>query len=429
MIDLSFLKGNTVGVVGLGKTGQATVDALEASGIAYKTWDDKVNDISKKEDFLKKLDLIIWSPGIDFNKHEVAQKAISQNIEIICDLELLYRACPNATYLGITGTNGKSTTVTLMQFILERSGIKSQLGGNIGNAALSLEMLDETGIYVLELSSYQIELIKNMQFAAGGLLNLNSDHLDRHGSMENYANIKKKLLDNSKIKVISIDDSYCEEIANTMNDKITISVNGKDANIVVKNDKLKDFDLTIMPVNDLMHLKGKHNYQNLAFAYTILRNATKISVDNIILGILNFPGIKHRQQLIREVNGVAYINDSKATNCDATEQALRTYENIHWIVGGRSKPGGFQSLSPYLNRIKKAYIIGECENELVDFFNNNNFTNYEICKTLKNSMKSIKSNVEKGDIVLLSPACASWDQFESFEHRGDEFIKLCSDLN
>lgn len=412
---------------------------MEKADIKYKTWDDSINNYSPLEgesksqsdfgggnitDFLTGLDLIVWSPGIDVNEHIIAKQAREHNIEIICDIELLQRACPKATYLGITGTNGKSTTVSLMYHILQENGVKSQLGGNIGNPAMSLEMLEEGGIYVIELSSYQLELIKNMEFDAGGVLNLANDHLARHKTMENYMNIKASLLDKSRIKVISIDDDYCKKQADNMKDKITVSVTGKDANIQVKNGWLNDFELSIMQVDKLQYLKGVHNEQNISFAYALLRYATKLSVDHIMVGILRFKGLKHRQQLVRVVNGVSFINDSKATNCDSTATALEVYDNMLWIVGGQSKGGEFNSLSKYLNKIKKAYIIGECESELIEFFNENNYSHYEICKTLDVAMTKAKEDAKEGDVVLLSPACASWDQFDSFEHRGDSFIEL-----
>jgi UDP-N-acetylmuramoylalanine--D-glutamate ligase len=421
MINLSFLKGKIVGVVGLGKTGQATISALKDSNIKYKTYDDKENP---DKDFLNDLDLIVWSPGIDVNTHEVAKQAKQQNIKIVCDIQLLYQACPDALFIGITGTNGKSTTVSLIDFILKQNGVESELGGNIGNPALSLRPLDKNGVYTIELSSYQLELIENMKFAAGGILNLSNDHLERHKNMQNYMDIKFKLLEKSKIKVISVDDEYCKNQAEKMKDKITVSVVGNDANVKVVNNRLLDFDLNIMQVDNLPYLKGKHNQQNIAFAYTILRTATKLSVDDIILGILRFKGLKHRQQLVKTEKGVLYINDSKATNCDAASVALEAYENVFWIVGGQSKAGGFDSLSKYLPKIKKAYIIGECEQELVEFFNKYNFDKFEVCKTLEKAVEKSRQEASKGDNVLLSPACASWDQFTSFEHRGDEFIKF-----
>lgn len=424
MIDLSFLKGKKVGVVGLGKTGLATVESLEKSGVECKTYDDKSH---QDKDFLKDLDLIVWSPGIDSNEHEIAIKAKEKGIELVCDIDLLYRACSNAIYIGVTGTNGKSTTVSLMHHILQTNGVKSQLGGNIGNPALSLEPLDQSGVYVIELSSYQLELLKDIKFAAGGILNLAQDHLARHKTMENYADIKAGLLDKSKIKVVSIDDEYCSNISNSLDDKITVSVKG-DANIKLVNGIINDFDLDIMQVDNLQYLKGSHNYQNIMFAYALIRNATKLSVNNIVLGILSFKGLSHRQQLTKTVDGVAYINDSKATNCDATERALTTYENILWIVGGQSKDGGFNTLSPYLNRIKKSYIIGACEEELVEFFDQNNYQEYEVCKTLDVAIARIHRDGVAGDVALLSPACASWDQYKSFEHRGDHFKELVEKL-
>jgi UDP-N-acetylmuramoylalanine--D-glutamate ligase len=424
MIDLSFLKGKKVGVVGLGKTGQATVEALKSSGVECKTYDDKSNP---DKNFLDSLDMIVWSPGIDPNEHEMAIKAKERGIELVCDVDLLYRSCPKAVYIGVTGTNGKSTTVSLIQHILEENGIKSQLGGNIGNPAMGLEMLDETGAYVIELSSFQLELLKDIRFEVGGLLNISKDHLVRHKTMGNYADIKASLLDKSKIRVVSIDDEYCRAISDKLEDKITVSVEGE-ANLKLVNGRIDDFDLDIMQVDNLPYLKGKHNYQNIMFAYTMVRNATKIPVENIILAVLKFNGLKHRQQLVRIIDGVSFINDSKGTNCDATETALGTYENIMWILGGQAKGGGFDSLAPYLSKVKKAYIIGECEAELVEFFDKHNYNNYEVCKTLDVAVDKSSLDAEEGDCVLLSTACASWDQFDSFEHRGDTFIKLVEGL-
>jgi UDP-N-acetylmuramoylalanine--D-glutamate ligase len=430
MIDLSSLKSNKpVAVFGLGVSGMTSLKALVQSGFDVFAWDDnedkrnaaiaygaKICDLV--QDMPADLSFLVLSPGVPLTHpkpHEVVLKAQSRGIEILSDIELLYRANPKATYIGITGTNGKSTTTALIGHILKLTdNHKVEVGGNIGTPALALNGLDESDIYVLELSSYQVDLCPTFKPDISILLNITPDHLERHGGIDGYANTKAKIFGPNSYNIIAADDIYCQNILKSLPPENTQSF--------TMNDSL-DIDLTNLPC-----LRGVHNIQNAMAAYFACKKAG-LSNDQIENGLRSFAGLKHRQNLVRTINGVAYINDSKATNDEASAKALSSFDApIFWIVGGQSKGPEYPACRPYFERVKTAFIIGEDTDDLKRYLSTHN-VNFEVCHTMDTAVEKSYLAAAKGATVLLSPAAASWDQYKNFEHRGDHFEKLVNQLN
>lgn len=419
--------GKTIGVYGLGKAGRGAVDALLAAGAIVYAWDDKPESregtkgtvVPVAEWPWEKIKTLVLSPGIPLTHpqpHEIVDIAKKAGAEIICDVEVLYRLAPDATYVGITGTNGKSTTTALIGHILKSVGKNVQVGGNIGIAATSLPLLGKGGIYVLELSSYQLDLVNTAHFHIAVFLNITPDHLDRHGDMEGYIRAKRHLFDRQRAgdkDIIAVDDDYTKQVARDLR--------GSEAEVIEVSADMPPEGIT---PTSFKRLPGRHNVQNMALAYNA---ALQLGVphEEILEAIGTFSGLDHRLQLIAEKHGVAFINDSKATNAVATEQALNSFpDNIYWILGGLPKEGGIAELSGYFPRIKHAFLIGKAADEFARTLEGK--VPYTQCGTLEKAFAEAATMAKKngGGTVLLSPACASWDQFKSFEHRGQVFAEL-----
>lgn len=435
MILVPFLNGKTVAVMGLGKSGTATVKALLASGAVVWAWDDKeaaraaadFDLVNLHEADLSRIDLLVWSPGIPHTHpadkaNPVAARARAAGKKVVCDVELLALAKPGNRFLAITGTNGKSTTTTLLTHVLKAAGREVAAGGNLGTAALDMPDLGPQGRYVLELSSYQLELVEDLRLEAAVLLNITPDHLGRHGGMEGYAAAKRSIFGRTSTAIIGIDDEQCRAMAAALG-AITISADTY-ADLSAPDGILRDKNAVICDLTRIATLPGRHNWQNACAVYAMAR-ADGIEPAVIAAALATYPGLAHRQELVRELNGVAYVNDSKATNADAVEKALVCYERIHWIIGGQSKEGGIASLRPHFGRIAHAYLIGEAA---TDFAATLGGVPYTLCGTLDLAIAKAHEAAQAGETVLLSPACASWDQFTSFEHRGDVFRKLVEGL-
>ena len=447
MIILPFASGKTYGVVGLGKSGRATVASLIASGASIVAWDDgeKSRESAAKE-FpgitiapvaewnYTALAALIMSPGI-FLSHPAVVTAQRHHIEVIGDVELLYRAQPEAMYLCITGTNGKSTTTTLIAHVLKACGKTVEVGGNLGTPALALAPLDARGIYVLELSSYQLDLVTTTRFQTALLLNISPDHLDHHGSMEHYIDAKRHIFDRmekSDVAIVGIDDAASQIICRTMLDEnvqrvIPISVTQTAGNgVYVKRGILYNkLDGLEADISNIKSLRGEHNWQNAAAAYVACL-VNGCAHDDIIRAMHTYPGLAHRMEWLGSVKGVQYVNDSKATNADAAEKALKTYDDIYWIIGGVAKEGGIEPLARYFPKIRKAYLIGEateCFKKTLEGHVPNT-----ACGTLEKAFEAatLDAMLEKkpNAVVLLAPACASFDQFPNFEVRGQAFVTL-----
>ena len=447
MIPVPFLKGKRVAVMGLGKSGTATARALLASGAGVMAWDDNegarriaaeagvpIGDPRAID--IAKADVLVWSPGIPHTHpqpHDVAVKARAAQVPVVCDVELLARAKPDHRFVAITGTNGKSTTTTLLAHVLAEAGIAVAAGGNLGTAALDLPELPGEGRYVLELSSYQLELVYSLKLGVAVLLNITPDHLGRHGGMAGYIAAKRRIFDMvvpGGAAVIGIDDGPCRAMAAELSRLglrvVPISAEtALDDGVSAPDGVLLDNGKEVFDLKTLPRLPGRHNWQNACAVYAAAR-AEGVPAKVIVAALASYPGLAHRQELIATIDGISWINDSKATNADATEKALVCYESIHWIIGGQAKEGGIASLEPHFGRIRHAYLIGEAAEAFAATLEGK--VAFSRCGTLAAAVSAASRAAKPGEVVLLSPACASWDQFKSFEHRGDTFRDLVGGL-
>ncbi len=450
-IDLGFFGGLTVAVLGLGKSGLSAARALKAGGAEVWAWDD--NEASRQraaEEDLTLVDLqscdwtqpisLILSPGIPHSfpaPHPATELARKHNCEIISDIELLARAQRGVRFVGITGTNGKSTTTALIGHILEQAGRRVAVGGNLGIPALELEPLTQDGIYVLEMSSYQLEITQSITFDVALLLNISPDHLDRHGGFEGYVAAKKLIFHRQTrpcTAVIGTDDDTSRGIfadLSAANEQNVVPVSGKSVakgGAYVFGGSLIDDSAgkaeAVLDLTELPNLPGDHNAQNAAAAYAVAR-ALGVSREDILAGLRSFGGLPHRQEMVGEVDGVRYVNDSKATNADAAARALACYDLIYWIAGGRAKEGGLDGLESFYPRIAEVFLIGEAEAAFASVLEGRLPVNR--CGTLAKAVgaaamaAAARKDPENAPVVLLSPACASFDQFPNFEARGDAF--------
>lgn len=446
-------KGKSVGVFGLGKSGSATIASLLESGATVYASDDnaKAREALPKGERLhavphaewkwEALDAVILAPGVPLTHprpHDVVVMSNGHNVPVIGDVELLLSAQSEATVIGITGTNGKSTTTALIAHILKEAGKDVEVGGNLGTPVLSMKPLGKGGIYVLELSSYQLDLLRTARIHVACLLNFSPDHIDRHGTMEGYIAAKKHIFDrqqSSDIAIIGIDDAYGEALARTLIGErqrkvlpvaLTQNVNG---GITVDAQGMLDDGQTKIAINIFPRLKGKHNWQNAAFAFAACKQVG-LDEKNIVCGMETFPGLAHRLEWVAKVSGVEFINDSKATNADASSKALDAYEVIYWIAGGKSKEGGIEALAHYFPRIRHAFLVGAAMDEFATTLEGN--VPYSRSGDLKTATRQAAELAFKerkdGATVLLSPACASFDQWPNFEVRGDAFREYALEI-
>jgi UDP-N-acetylmuramoylalanine--D-glutamate ligase len=449
MIDLRHLKGKRFAVMGLAKSGLATAKALNAAGVEILAWDDGesgraaaqaagigLTDLNTSD--LAGVEALLLSPGIPhtFPKpNAVAVRAKDAGIPIIGDIELLFKAQPKAAYIGITGTNGKSTTTALIGHILGLTGRPVQVGGNLGTPVLTFDPLGDDGIYVLEMSSYQLELIPSVSFNVAVLLNVTPDHLDRHGGMDGYIQAKRHIFQHPKrshTAIIGVDDEDCAKIFDELEASlecavVPISAERETKGVYVLDGKLYDGGAEpVIDLNGIAALPGRHNWQNAAAAFAAT-HAASVPVETILEGLRTFPGLAHRQQLVAEKDGVRFVNDSKATNADAASKALACYDPIYWIIGGLPKEGGIDGLEPFMPRIRHAFVIGQASEQFATWLDTHGVP-YTRCGDLETAVPAAtdlaRAEALSGATVLLSPACASWDQFKSFEHRGDVFAAL-----
>ncbi len=428
MADLSYLKklDKPVAILGLGVSGAAVANACRDSNVDCHLWDDHEEkrqgfiddgfDVIDFENDLSRYAAVIPAAGIKPN-HPTIQKAIDQKIPFKSDIDLLYGSAPKATYIGITGTNGKSTTTALLSHILKSVGKNHAMGGNIGIGATSLPSFDADGVYVLEMSSYQLEITQQPIFDISVLLNITPDHLAWHGTMENYAAAKEKIFRTKGQKqtaIIGIDD----DISRTIAEKLKNSAN-HDVVEISSSDTLPD------GLDQIETLKGAHNQQNIAAAYAVCKKLG-ITDHDFVTAVQSFPGLIHRQQIVATINGITFINDSKATNAESTSKALDSFDNIHWIAGGEHKGDDLSVLKEWYPKVKRAYLIGEAaplfEKDMIDTLK------YSNCETLEKAVFEAFENASDGDIILMSMACASFDQYPNFEKRGEHFIALIEQL-
>jgi len=452
MIDLQKLGDAPVAVLGVGATGQMTITALRASGITCYAWDDKeegrtaaaglgavVHELT--DEILKQCRFLVVAAGIPahYKAHPVVARARELQLRIVCDVDLLWRMAPDATYVGITGTNGKSTTTALIAHILRACGRRVALGGNEQIPALGIEMFtSKDDIYLLELSSYQLELCPTARFDHTVFLNLTPDHLDRYASHTEYGAAKMNILrprgdERRQTAAIGLDTPetakiFAEQSGLTQRQFIPISgqercLSGVSVIGRILFDDINNLRFDLTPARAL---PGPHNGQNAAAAYTICLQLG-LKPAEIIFNMIDFPGLAHRQQYVTTINGVDIVNDSKGTNVDATAKALACYDNIYWIAGGKPKELDFKTLAPFRDRIHGAYLIGEAMEPLAEWCRTNSIPHYK-SGTLKNAfdaaIREAATDRRRPVTVLLSPACASFDQFKNFEDRGEQFIAM-----
>jgi UDP-N-acetylmuramoylalanine--D-glutamate ligase len=458
---------NKIIVYGLGISGVSTATALSQKNFIIISTDDSqkaIEDNAQKYPNLNfknceqisfdKDTIISFAPGIPLyfpKPHKILEICQKTQAKLACDIEIFYELNhQNNDFIGITGTNGKSTTTALTGFIFEKLAIASKIGGNIGVACFEMPQNQNNFNYILEVSSYQLDLLTNTRFNIACLLNITPDHIDRHGSFENYIKSKKRIFLNQNFQdfaIIDIDNSNSlkifDDLKNNKNFKanliaistLEIPQNGVAVidNKVFVNLENQKFEFAIKPI-----LKGKHNHQNIAGALAIASchlikksQFTQQKIQQIIKIIEEFKGLKHRMQLVAKINDINFVNDSKATNAESTENALKSYENIFWILGGKAKEGGIEGLKPYFSKIQKAYLIGEASDNFAKILEKNSI-NYEKCQTLKNAFDKALIDAKSSNLIekniILSPACASFDQWKNFEERGDFFCKLVNDI-
>ena len=449
MIEPFPFAGFPVAVFGLGRSGLSAARALAAAGAEVRAWDDSEDARAKAEaGDIPLVDLygcdwsevttLVLSPGIPLTHpepHPVVTLAHDAGCEVVGDIELLARTMRDARYIGITGTNGKSTTTALVGHILSLAGQTVEVGGNLGTPALDLEPLDGSGSYVLEMSSYQLELTVSITFDIAALLNVTPDHIDRHGDFAGYLAAKEKIFHRQtrpRTAVVCVDDEPCRRVFDRLvaqDDQrvIEVAVGRRAAGGVYVLDGVlhDDLDGGAVPVIDLKEiatLPGGHNWQNAACAFAVARAAQVLApVAGACLG--SFPGLAHRMEQIALIDGVRYVNDSKATNAAAAARALACYDGIYWIAGGLAKEGGIAGLEPYFPRVAHAFLIGEAAADFAETLEGK--VPFTISGELDAavSQAALKARDEAGGqpVVLLSPACASFDQFTNFEARGDAF--------
>ena len=456
MIDLFYFKDLPVAVLGLGKSGLSAARALSKSGAEVWAWDDDEDKrLAAAEAGVTLVDLttchwdelttLVISPGIPHTHpepHPVAQLARKQGCEIICDVELLARAQRNASYLGVTGTNGKSTTTALIGHILRTGGREAEVGGNLGIPALDLEPLDSGGIYVLEMSSYQLELTLSITFDTAVLLNISPDHLDRHGGLDGYIAAKRRIFHRQtrpRSAIIGIDDEICRDIYDDLtaaNEQNIVPISGQGrivGGIYVDDGVLVDDSeghaVRALDLRPLPHLPGSHNWQNAAAAYAACK-ASGMQPPVIAACIESFPGLPHRQELLAVIDGVTYVNDSKATNADAAGKALGCYPAVYWIAGGQAKESGLDGLEPLFPHIVHAFLIGEAAEGFAGKLGDQvpATRSGDLATAVADAREMALADGRPDAVVLLSPAAASFDQFENFERRGEAFRTLVEAL-
>ncbi|MEO9635906.1 MAG: UDP-N-acetylmuramoyl-L-alanine--D-glutamate ligase [Parasphingorhabdus sp.] len=422
MIVSSAFSGKRYAILGLARSGMAVLESLHASGAELLAWDnreelresvaDKARIADPLESDLTGFEAIVVSPGVPLNSHPIAQKAAASGVPIIGDIELFAQArsaLPPHRVVGITGTNGKSTTTALVHHILERSGLPAVMGGNIGLPILSQKPMAEDGVYVLELSSYQIDLTRSLDCDVALLLNISPDHLDRYSGFDAYAASKARLFDmlgSNHHAIFASADEKTQLALHGLRDL------GRVENIVDTS------SVAIAGQSDWPSLQGPHNLQN-AIAAIATVEALGISEDQWRPALESFQGLSHRMERIAESNGVLFVNDSKATNPASTGPALGAYPKIHWIVGGLPKSDDLIECEPFYKNVVSAYTIGEAG----PLFGKLLADHMPVisCEMMLTAVQRAAANAKPGEVVLLSPACASFDQFRDFEARGDCF--------
>ncbi len=458
MTPATSFAGRNVALFGLGGSGLVTTQALAVGGAVVSAWDDSAAARAMAiEQGLSLVDLevadwsqfqaLILAPGVPLTHpkaHWTVERARAHGIEIIGDIELFcrerQRLAPGAPFIAITGTNGKSTTTTLIGHLLSGCGKDVALGGNLGTPILALAPPAPQRYHVIECSSFQIDLAPSLHPSIGLMLNVTPDHLDRHGTLDNYAALKERVVRGADLALIGVDDAYGQAMGDRNRwrsyqqpDRRNLPVSVKrrlDFGISVADHKILAAEASgelrvLADLRGISTLRGEHNAQNAAFAAGAV---DQLGIQPAWLQALlrSFPGLAHRMEEVGRLRRVVFVNDSKATNADAAEKALRSFENIFWIAGGKAKEGGIEPLRPLFNKIAKAYLIGTAQDEFARVLEDTVAT--QRCGTLEVAIAQAGADALRSaaaePVVLLSPACASYDQFPNFEVRGDFFRTL-----
>ncbi len=459
-LDLSAFAEQSFAVLGLGVSGLSAATALRSAGARVLAWDDNDDrraaarargiepaDLNAQD--LTNVSALVLSPGIPHghpHSHPMIERARAAGCEILCDLELLTRAEPNARYVGITGTNGKSTTTALIGHVLSELGIASAIGGNIGAPGLTLPPMGRSGVYVIEFSSYQLELLPRAVIDVAILLNITLDHLDRHGGIDGYIAAKRRIFDGQRAgqtAILGVDDDNCRAIFDDLSqsgaaDVIAISTReARPGGIYIADGWLIDDRAgkagRMLELASLETLPGLHNAQNVAstFAACSAIAGESVQAARIVDAIRTFPGLAHRQELVGYRGDVRFVNDSKATNAEAVAHALAAYDNIYWIAGGIAKEGGIATLASLFERVRHTFLIGEAADDFADTIRDaiSMTCSGDLKTAIADAVAQIERDGADSAIVLLSPACASFDQFRSFEARGDVFRETVRKLD
>ncbi|MFD1702139.1 UDP-N-acetylmuramoyl-L-alanine--D-glutamate ligase [Methylopila henanensis] len=435
MTPATAFAGRRVAVFGLGGSGLSTVRSLVAGGAAVLAFDDSMDAVAKAEaeglptgdlraaDF-GTFDSLVLAPGVPLTHpapHWSVQRAQAAGVEIIGDVEIFCRErraiAPDAPFVAITGTNGKSTTTALIAHVLRSAGWDVQMGGNIGVAVLDLAPPAANRVHVVECSSYQIDLAPTLDPTVGVMLNLSEDHLERHGAMENYAAIKERLVARSGTAVIGRDDAFARAMAERI---------GGEGGRVVAISETDPLDLSRARA-----LRGAHNVQNASAALAAAR-ALGVPDEATFDGFASFPGLAHRMEEVPGPGRTTFINDSKATNADSAEKALASFDRVFWILGGKPKTGGVEALVPLFGKVTKAYLIGEASAAFAKTLAAHGVPHAEL-GTIERATEAAAADAEASGeaepVVLFSPACASFDQFRNFEQRGEAFRRAVQALD
>jgi UDP-N-acetylmuramoylalanine--D-glutamate ligase len=455
MIPVTAFAGKRVAVFGLGGSGLASAQALVAGGAAVTAFDDNAASFARAQQAgiaiadLRQIDwsdvaALVLAPGVPLTHpvpHWSVGLARASGVEVIGDIELYCRErrrlAPDSPFVAITGTNGKSTTTALIHHLLVSAGYSAELGGNIGTAVLTLQPPRSGHAHVIECSSYQIDLAPSLDPRVGILINLSEDHLDRHGTLANYASVKERLVSGVQeggTAVVGVDDNWCAAVADRVEQRgktvARISVRRPLADgLYVEAGEIMGASggaaRSIARLGGIGSLRGLHNSQNAACAAAA---GLALGLDPAAIqdGLRSFPGLAHRMEQVGRKGAVLFVNDSKATNADSSAQALACFNDMFWIAGGKPKTGGITSLAPFFPRIRKAYLIGEAAADFATTLDGR--VAHEIAGTLDRAVAAAARDAEasslKEPIVLLSPACASFDQYRNFEVRGDHFREL-----
>ena len=456
MIPVQGFAGQTVAVLGMGRSGRATAAALQAGGAAVVAWDDgaagreaaeqagiTLRDLTKAQSY-EGVATLITSPGIPHlypAPHPAIAAAWEAGVPVDNDIGLFFRSFATPDWdnfdtmprvIAVTGSNGKSTTAALIHHILLENGRPAQLAGNIGRGVLDIDPAEDGGVVVLELSSYQTDLARALTPDVAVFTNLSPDHLDRHAGPGGYFAAKRRLFAEGgpDRAVIGVDEAEGRYLANQLSegpedDRVIRVSSGQKLTrgwtVFARKGFLSEYrkgrQVGSIDLREIRGLPGAHNHQNACAAYAACRTLG-LGPKGIAAAMESYPGLPHRSQIVAEKGGVLYVNDSKATNVDSAAKALQAFKKIRWICGGLQKEGGLDALLPHLENVVKAYVIGR---EAEGFALQLTGAEAEICTTMEAAVARAVAEAQPGEVVLLAPAAASFDQYDNFEKRGDDF--------